>query len=294
VEAKPKYKASDFYGRCFIMTVEPLATKRRKHQDREQQQQQQQPIANDDNDIRAMPIQFHANNTFTAVHTNKILRGRFGVSTTASTTTTTAKDNSGASSGNGSVIVSTTTTTREELWFQVSLFGSGRSVRGSVYSEGVGLSHHDARTYVGEILQHSSKKDKDETTTTTTTTTTGSRVQHISEADTIRASTADGPSSSSSDDDERQKEQKQRQQRLFVAGSVTYGSDLGSDARPEPVGTFLLTEITTYCDKDGGVSGLLRAEEDGDDDDDDDDDGQDNDTGTNSTSDNDNSDGVFQ
>jgi hypothetical protein len=252
-----------------------MATRKRQ----QQPQQQLELMANDDNDIRAMPIQFHPNNTFTAVHTNKILRGHFGVVvSTAAATATTTREN------------------EQQLWFQVSLFGSGRSVRGSVYSEGVGLSHNDQRFYVGEILQHgSSSNDHTEERTTLATTT------DICEQQARAAQTMGGTSKakgSSSSDEEQQKEQMQQQQRLFVTGSVTYGSDLGSDARPEPVGTFLLTEVTSFCDRDGGVFGILGAEDDSDDeedDDDDDDDRQLNDIeSTNGTQDNETSDGVFQ
>jgi hypothetical protein len=102
-----------------------------------------------------MPIQFYSNNTFQAWGTNKILRGRFMV-------------------------------LDDQLSFEVSLFGAGRSMKGSVFSDGIGLCHEDKRSYVGSIQE------------------------------------AHG--------------------RLFVEGSVTFGSDLGTDARPEPVGSFLLTE----------------------------------------------------
>ena len=30
---------------------------------------------------------------------------------------------------------------------------------------------------------------------------------------------------------------------LFVRGSVVFGTDLGTDARPEPVGTFSMMEV---------------------------------------------------
>jgi hypothetical protein len=66
------------------------------------------------------------------------------------------------------------------------LFGAGRSVSGSILSEGIGLSHEDEKSYFGSI--------------------------------------------------------QESQGRLFVHGTVTVGSAMGSDARPEPVGTFLLTE----------------------------------------------------
>jgi hypothetical protein len=42
--------------------------------------------------------------------------------------------------------------------------------------------------------------------------------------------------------------------RLFVQGTVTFGSDLGSDARPELVGTFFLTETKADEDEDDSSS----------------------------------------
>lgn len=82
-----------------------------------------------------------------------------------------------------------------ELWFQVSLFGAGRSAPGSVFSEGIGLTHDDKRNYVGEIVERKGRH------------------------------AADGL-------------------KLFVSGSITVGSDFGTDARPEPVGRFQLFEIS--------------------------------------------------
>jgi len=158
------YKPSDFYGRKFIMTVEPLNQRFSSAKDAEIRRNQ--PF-----DIRALPIHFYANNTFQAFGATKILRGRFGI----------------LSPEEGSDYC--------ELWFQVSLFGAGRSAPGSVYSEGIGLGHEDKRSYVGEIVS----SDK-----------------------------SDGGG----------------QARLFVSGTVTYGSDLGTDARPEPVSKFQLTETS--------------------------------------------------
>lgn len=120
-------------------------------------------------DIRTMPIEFFANHTFQAVGINKILRGRFEIT----------EDN--------------------KLWFKVSRFGMGRSQKGSVFSEGVGLSHEDERTYVGTILPEKARAV------------------------------------------------------MKVTGKVTFGADLGSDARPEPVGTFIMTEVddTSLVMEDG-------------------------------------------
>lgn len=149
-EAKvPKYESSLFFDKKFFMTIVPIEGKQAA------EVEDRQAAA----DIRTMPIEFFTNHTFQATGINKILRGRYEI-----------KDDS-------------------KLWFKVSRFGMGRSQKGSVFSEGLGLSHEDERTYVGAILAE----------------TAGSA--------------------------------------LKVEGKVTFGADLGSDARPEPVGTFIMTEV---------------------------------------------------
>lgn len=158
---KSQFDACDFYGRKFFLTVAPL--KERKVEP----QESTQPV-----DIRAMPIQFFRNNTFQAFGVNKILRGRFGII---------------------SEMADSKRFDRNKLWLQVSLFGAGRSAPGSVYSEGIGLTHDDKRNYIGEIMP---REDQD------------------------------FPGSL----------------RLFVSGTVTFGSDMGTDARPEPVGIFEMFE----------------------------------------------------
>jgi len=160
-ESPIPYKKSDFYGRKFFMTVEPLILTRSLSQ------QDIEIVKNLPVDIRAMPIEFYSNSTFQAFGTNKILRGRFDI------------------------LAPSEKRDRYELWFQVSLFGAGRSAPGSVYSEGLGLSHHDKQSYVGEIVAM---------------------------------------------------EKPDGSKRLFVGGSVTFGSELGADARSEPVAHFQLVE----------------------------------------------------
>ena len=123
-----RYQKRDFYGRKFLLTVSPIPTKKRAKSKDADQLIQQQPF-----DIRILPIEFHSNNTFTALGTNKILRGRYG----------------------------TTGNEKDQLWFSVSLFGSGRSVKGSVFSEGQGLGQDDKRTYIGEITEMGSDTDAD-------------------------------------------------------------------------------------------------------------------------------------
>jgi hypothetical protein len=164
-----RYQTSDFYGRTFYMTVEPMKHRASMRLSKDDELRMNQPF-----DIRAMAIQFFANNTFQAAGINKILRGRFGI------LSATKEDSA---------------TDYDELWLQVSLFGAGRSAPGSVYSEGIGLTHDDKRTYIGEIVE---RKDPDAA---------GGR-------------------------------------RLVVSGSVTFGSDLGTDSRPEPVGCFQLFDTS--------------------------------------------------
>ena len=166
------FQKSDFYGRKFFMTIEPLILIRSLSKE-DAEIGRNLPV-----DIRAMPIQFYRNNTFQAFGMNKILRGRFDI------------------------LPPNDRRDQFELWFQVSLFGAGRSAPGSVYSEGLGLTHHDKRSYVGEIIK--------------TTLPNGGM-------------------------------------KLFVGGSVTFGSELGPDSRSEPVAIFQLVEtsddtLTTLID----------------------------------------------
>jgi hypothetical protein len=107
-----KFHKQDFNGRRFYLTsaphkVNPGIAKIDKRYDEEKVL----------HDFRVMPITFHSNNTFSAIGTEKILRGRFGIAGEE----------------------------RDRFWFQVSLFGAGRSAPGSVYSEGRLVSHDDQR-----------------------------------------------------------------------------------------------------------------------------------------------------
>jgi hypothetical protein len=144
------FRRDDFYDKCFIMTIEPIEG----HSSTRNKEADESLF-----DIRAMPIRFYRNNTFQAYGTNKILRGRFEV------------------------------TNNDELVFEVSIFGMGRSISGSVYSEGLGLTHEDERSYAGSIEETEGK--------------------------------------------------------IRVQGTVVFGNDMGTDARPEPVGIFIMTETSS-------------------------------------------------
>jgi hypothetical protein len=148
-ETESQFQKSDFHGHNFFMTVELTIPKNIKNRERE--------ILNLPFDIRSMPIEFYRNSTFQAWGINKILRGQFRI------------------------------TKNDELIFEVSFFGVGHSNPGSIYSEGIGLTQDDKRSYHGSIQKRDGK--------------------------------------------------------LCVEGVATIGSDLGSDARPEPCGKFYLTQV---------------------------------------------------
>jgi hypothetical protein len=99
----PRFQPSEFYGKKFWLTVSPVESKRLLPLEREDRRSVEDVIQQEAVDIRLYSIDFFANNTFCATGANKLLRGRFDVSG------------------------------EDHLWFQVSLFGSGRSVSGSVY-----------------------------------------------------------------------------------------------------------------------------------------------------------------
>lgn len=101
--AEPKFQAADFYDKQFWLAVTPLPIKNRNLSPREDKRSVDDVMREEAVDIRIMPIDFYKNNTFCATGSEKLLRGRFGVNK------------------------------RDQLWFQVSLFGAGRSVSGSVF-----------------------------------------------------------------------------------------------------------------------------------------------------------------
>ena len=98
----------------------------------------------------------------------------------------------------------------------------------SVASEGPGLTHEDKRVYLGTIEQRSTKGNENSD-------------EELPTQDSIKC--------------------------LYVEGSVMFGSDLGMDARPEPVGSFTMREVQQFTDTEG-----VGKDEEGDDDENDDDD----------------------
>merc|ERR1711907_788432 len=94
---------------------------------------------------------------------------------------------------------------KDHLWMSISRFGMGRSVPGSVFSEGRLLSKDDEKTYWGKIDYEKAAKDAHPTSKL--------KIE------------LDGSSD----------------QRLLVKGSVLFGSGL----EPLPVGLFILTETNS-------------------------------------------------
>lgn len=122
-----KFHKNDFYNRTFYLTatphpVNPAYAAQDLYYDKDKAMM----------DIRILPITFCPNNTFAAIGTEKILRGRYGMCGEE----------------------------RDRLWFQVSLFGAGRSAPGSVYSEGRLLSKDDQRGYVGPIQAYPNQRNE--------------------------------------------------------------------------------------------------------------------------------------
>lgn len=99
-----KYDQRDFYNKTFFMTVVPVEPKSKPKAYRKQLKLSDGVASalSTPFDLQVLPIHFFPNNTFCAKGINKILRGRFNVE-------------------------------ESDIFFQVSLFGFGRSVSGSVY-----------------------------------------------------------------------------------------------------------------------------------------------------------------
>lgn len=135
--------------------------------------------------IRVMQVQFHANDTFSTVAGlgESILRGKYDIL---------GQD-------------------KDQLWMQVVIFGFGRSVSGSVFSEGRMLTHDDAKMYWGKIDYQK----------------TNDGISAIESA----AQDPMQPTLESAEDTPL---------RLEVNGSVMFGSGL----EPMPVARFIMREVT--------------------------------------------------
>ena len=199
-KSRKKYHKKDFYGRTFYLTamphkVNPSYAANDKHYDEDKAM----------HDVRVMPITFHSNNTFSAIGAEKILRGRYGI--IAGSNADTISSSSGDEDSLGSEIAP------DRLWFQVSLFGAGRSAPGSVFSEGRLLSHDDRRGYVGPILEYITEAPQ---------------LAELADMDPEAIRSGSGNQTLTS---------------FFVEGEYFYGTDLKRAIKPNSMGTFSLQEI---------------------------------------------------
>ena len=176
-----------------------------------------QPVYN----IRVLEVKFFANNTFATIGGmggSTVLRGRFSVI---------GKE-------------------KDQIWMQILRFGFGRSVSGSVFSEGKSLSKDDEKAYWGKI-EYDDDDDQD------------------AEGDEKSDAIDEKPIISDQKvEDTDTKEDVDR--RLLVKGSVLLGSGL----EPLPVGLFVLTETNSAEAYDSDDDDDDDEEEDDDEEDDDD------------------------
>jgi hypothetical protein len=149
-----KHHRSDFYNKTFLLTSHPLKTRSDDNNNSQRgekrwsikyndyvydapSKKKAETTANPAEDqpssaVRVLQIVFHRNNTFSTtggLGTAAILRGKYDI----------------------------VGTEQDHIWMQVIRFGFGRSVSGSVYSEGPMLSHEDIKAYWGTIRKYPKK-----------------------------------------------------------------------------------------------------------------------------------------
>jgi hypothetical protein len=201
-----KFQRSDFYNKTFSLTSHPIVQRRPKGNVRwsikynmyvhdplsKKAQEKEDEESARTVPIRVMQVQFHVNNTFSSVLGvgESILRGKFDIIGQQ----------------------------KDQLWMQVTRFGFGRSVSGSVYSEGRMLTQEDAKTYWGTI--HIEQQSD-----------VGHESKESPEATTTRDEVASPTMTEASND---------KPERLEVKGSVIMGWGL----EPMPVALFIMREVT--------------------------------------------------
>eukprot|EP00536_Pseudo-nitzschia_multiseries_P002797 jgi/Psemu1/63826/estExt_Genemark1.C_390013 len=240
-----KFKPKDFYNKTFLLSSRPIpeyqpkGTKRwsikynkfvedphpKSKKQKDDESMLDQPVHN----IRVLELKFFANNTFATtggMGGSAILRGRFSVIGEK----------------------------RDHIWMQVMRFGFGRSVSGSVFSEGRSLSKDDEKAYWGKIehVNDNGKKSGDADTNTNTNTNTNTDSNAPATLSENKAGDS-GTETETADEDAK----------LIVKGSVLFGYGL----EPMPIGLFVLTETNSAEEYDSDDD----EEEDDDDDDDSDD-----------------------
>jgi len=111
---------------------------------------------------------------------------------------------------------------KDQLWMQIWRFGFGRSVSGSVYSEGMYLTKDDEKTYWGKIEYVGEGKGNKNSSS--------------------YSSPASPTLETKSDSNALSLPFPERKSRLLVKGSVIFG---GNGLEPQPIGRFILTERTS-------------------------------------------------
>jgi hypothetical protein len=123
-----KFQPSDFYNRTFYLAASEHPVAEQHILEDKHCNPEENPVL----DVRVLEVTFFPNNTFAALGTEKILRGKFGI----------------------------TGRKGDHLWLQVSIFGAGRSVSGSVYSEGRLVDQQDKRGYLGPIVAYPNSQNE--------------------------------------------------------------------------------------------------------------------------------------
>lgn len=131
-EIVEKFKVEDLQNKRYLLTTFPLKQRRRKIGDVKPHERAEAERKLAEEEDRPVPIQtveimLFQNMTFATAAGfggTKILRGKWSII--------------GAD--------------KDQLWMQVLRFGFGRSVSGSTFSEGLGLTHEDQKAYWGRIL----------------------------------------------------------------------------------------------------------------------------------------------
>lgn len=202
-EFQEKFSVSDFYNKTFLLTSQPIPKFQPKGKIRwsikynkfvedpppKSKKQKDEDIMMDQpvHNIRVLEVKFFSNNTFATIGGmggSDVLRGRFSIIGEK----------------------------KDRIWMQVLRFGFGRSVSGSVFSEGKSITKDDEKAYWGKIEYDGNNSIENE-----------------------RKSEDKEPKM----DDSGSKEESDR--RLIVRGSVIFGYGL----EPLPVGLFVLTETNS-------------------------------------------------
>eukprot|EP00590_Aulacoseira_subarctica_P007171 CAMPEP_0172428414 /NCGR_PEP_ID=MMETSP1064-20121228/46234_1 /TAXON_ID=202472 /ORGANISM="Aulacoseira subarctica , Strain CCAP 1002/5" /LENGTH=535 /DNA_ID=CAMNT_0013173183 /DNA_START=68 /DNA_END=1673 /DNA_ORIENTATION=- len=134
-EAGDEFRKEQLAGKRFFVTSQPIGweKKNKPRWSRSRKCFVVDPIPINENDkifgLRAMEVVLFPNNTFSSISglgPSTVLRGKWDIAGTH----------------------------RNYLWMQVWRFGFGRSVSGSTFSEGPGLTKNDEKAYWGKIEEH--------------------------------------------------------------------------------------------------------------------------------------------